>query len=900
MSKDLPETQKAPSGNLPAFRRSVGVTPAPAVNVQAPFDELSKVLGDFTQGVTKLATRAATERAAQEGAEAGAAPDFKGDLAPGITAPTAAFNRAALAANKMQNQTSITTSIHNIHDAITSPESLTINKNPLVTFDKEIGAFGDEFLSKVPKQNLQAARNYFQYIAGNARRSVAQQEHTIKVNALAEGYQQNQNLLQHLALTAVFNGDILGGTGLIGQRTQNSNEAVISGIVSQQQVDNSTATLLPKLQQNTTLGQFNRMLNAGTPKEIQDFITKFEKSKSPDMNFLQRGDTLAKLLGMQGLHQQANENREKVLESKFENWRTQVQQGGFVDPQLAAELPVTNARLAAKFAPQLEKARVYNTVMTQLRWATPSQRTTMLASAKQFVGGDLTITGPQQFFSSLERASEGQMKKFKDDPFAYVENNPAVRDAVSSLELSTIANAQLDNPGTGLTLPKSNAALLESTLAPLNTDPVKTSLDLQKKLGAKDDELRVMSKPAAAEFVTNISGEAQDVQLREVQSLLLTFPNHPDIALRNLNEAKLDGVTQTALSASNNPLSRRFVPDMIAANAQTPQETKDTKAIALTQTGLQPKDFANDIQTQLKDYLTTVDNAPTKIAAIKQVTDLSYYLVTVKNQSETEAVKNASDAVVNNNFNFVSQHGNPPLRVRKDQDQNNIARMLPALISQSEGKQLEIPAFIIDKNPKANNEQLHKIYREDILANGHLQSNPATNGVILVGPEGVPVLDTDGNFIAASYADSKNPDSEVSKFMTTNPIPNLLLNLPPLISPKTVAALQISALAQRGVQPDISQVAFAKDQISLGDVTQRIQELAPQAGKVATDLARKIWNSLPKRKKDPSVREFLKPVGEQIDRAIQAFRAKEAKLTQDEEQDKLVRQLTDELNKRKK
>ena len=603
-----------------------------------------------------------------------------------------------------------------------------------------------------------------------------------------------------------------------------------AGMVTSEQVDNSLKTLLPQLQQQSILGAFNRTLNGGTEQEVRDYMEKFQKTDFPDMNFIQKGETLAKLVGMEAIHQQSLLSRQSVTRSTLEDMVNQTQRGGFVDPQLAAELPVTDAKLAAEFAPKLEKARVYNTVMTALRYLPPNERKTAMQAAVQLVISDIAITEPKQFVSSLERGDEDQQKKFQDDPFAYVENHPAVLDAKSAKEISQMARAQLFGSGDGLRLPQPNPALLDATLA-LNTDPLQTSLNLQKSLGATNEELRVMSKTTAANEATIIADESMKDQIDAVRDFASSFPGHENIAMRDLNKAGLSFATQPILAASQNTASRALVPHMLASEAQTASERKETQIIAINKTGVPLTEVETDINTAFKDY-TADPSVPsqTQLNIFTQAKTLAFYLMGIKGKSEKDAVKNATDAIVNNNFDFVSQHGNPPLRVAKGQNANDIARAVSALINIAEGKQLEIPAFIRDKNQGASERELQEIYRDTIINDGYGQANPATDGLWLVGPEGVPVFDENGNHIEASYIEIKSPDSDVNRFMTTESIPARLINS--VVGRFLVPRGGITRRAARVIIPEIKEeaaplIAFqniAADFLTQGSLTKETKK----------------------------------------------------------------------------
>lgn len=999
MSKDLPE-----------FTRSVGVTPAKVVDVQAPFDQLSKVLEQFSQGAQRLATRAATERATQEGAQAGVAPDFKGDLAPGITAPTKAFNDAALAANKTQTQMDIRSSIQQIHDFVTNPQNLTLTKQPIQTYDDLVTKKWNDLQQGIAKQNLPFATNYFQFEAGNSRRSVVQKVNVLQNNMTRDGYVAAQIATQQEANNLANSGDLRAAGGLFGLQHQTNEAAVQGGITTQPIVDNVEDNFRKGLQTQGTIGSLQRSLQAGTSKQ---WWKDYHKAKLPDLDPVERANLTAKLVGTDALFHQGNAVFQQSLNPIYNAHAAALQAGRFINPELAAQLP-QNPRLAAKFALTFQKATLIGTGLSALRYASAPDTATFLAGLPSRLAN---VPEGQAVLNAIVRKHKQQLTARAADPFGYNENNPIFIQA----QLQDQQQAQAQIQSAQASIAAGGVPLKANISGELIANQDDVMLTIQRKQGIPEGKLSLMSNATAITVAAQLEAEPADQRMADIQGISEQHGANANIILRDLYNHGVSNATATMVAANNNKASRPFMADMMEVNSFTPKELTEMEANAainfkskdgVTRT---PADVRNAVIGDFSDYFSSLDGGVGATTITKsKATDLAmryaYQLAQTRGMGMVEAVKTATGLVANNYYNYASQAGHPALRVPIGVDSNDAVSATGFLVNEANTQPLKIPNYIF---PNLSPEERQEEYRQDINKNARLVTNPDGMGMTLVsGPQskGQPVLTADGQRIEVSFADINSGTSPVSDFISASPIPRFLLTetrrrsltgrairaTAPLITatglelaglgnlvtggkvteeqkqafvteasaPFKIAEAGVNAIikgnfalnnfvknipkslfnaTKREVNKSIAnlppavaklkEAEFKKLQASLGnfrkplpsvslpsisltDVTNHIKTLVPQAGKAVGNLAVKIFNSIPKQKKAPSGKEFLRPAGEAIDKAIKAFKAsaaqpppkkktigeklKEAKLSADDEQDKLVQQLIDAAKKRKK
>lgn len=780
MSKDLPE-----------FRRSVGITPAKVVDVQAPFNELSKVLEQFSQGAAQLATRAATERATQAGAAAGAAPDFKGNLAPGITAPTQAFNKAALAASKMQTQIGIRSSIQNIHDSITSPQNLTIANKPIEAFDDQAIKYWNSISPNIPKQNLQNAENYYLFEAGNARRSVVQRVNALNLNVLRTEQQAYQLSIQREATQHAFNRDERASAALAGQAHQNNQAAVEGGIINQDIANVMGENLRHSLQTQSILGGYQRALMTGSGPE---YIKNYNKAALPDMNILQRTNLTGQLAGMEAVFEQTQGVNQAALRQQYVDHNSKIQSGDHISPTLAAQFPNESARFWREFEPKFAASQLINTGASALRYASLADRQTVLNSFIQKTLKTPADIDAQRVISAVQQISKKQLTAQANDPAGYNWNHPAFVEAQRQAQLQNTSQNQAETGN------------IEPSDSILKGTPTDVLLNIERSEGIPENKLSIIPNIAAVKLVQDIKQLPMDQQIKAIQVLGAQWGNNAIIGLRDLQKHGLPFATGIALSASNNTKSRGHMSDVIETYNETPTELKTTQDLALSKwsavegTRISATILGDEVTTQFSDLNASLDatngsstltQSQFKNEAVRLALQFG-----AKGMGRPQALKLATDIVANNNYDFASQGEYAPLRVPHTEKAEDIRSFTGAAVTMAISQNLKIPNYISLANPGASQEELQKAYQEEIISTKRFISDPSGTRVILMaGPQtqGQPVLTADGMRIAPSYADMKSGTSRISELRAADPTPNILLRG---ISPQFRRALRFTPIGR--------------------------------------------------------------------------------------------------------
>ena len=775
--------------DLPEFKRQVGIQPAGAVDVQGRLDTLSNVLDQFSQRSLAAGQKVADIRAEQAGAEAGVTPGFKGKLAPGITEVTRAFNQAALASNKMQNQVTIRNDIQSISDNITNPATFGVGAT--AQFDAQVQALGEAFLPNVPKQNLQVAQNIFQFEAGNARRAISRKEGVLKQNIVLGAFREAIISNGTESGNTAHNGDLTAALGIHGQTAQNINAGVEGGIISKGDGKTLNENSRQNIQNHNILGGFERALNAGVGDQ---YIKDFEKSKLPEAPE-DKAQLTAQMLGMEANHGQSALMRQKSIQDKLQQQNTALQLGLHVDPVLLAQFKNEHPAEWVQMQAKLIFSKLYGSTMQAMRFLGVNERNVAIQTLAQNVREEPNNFNKQRLLDAVHRGSNQQLKAVLDDPHGYVQSSPAVQNALSARQIAVAARAQAGPFGRAietitpqgtfdvgrLMWPTIDAA----KLAPLSIDPIQVSLNMQADMGVPPEDRSVMSKAAASEFVTQLKNLPLDQQIQQVQGVLLDpntgFGEHADIALRDFNKAHLGFAHQYILSAAHDPAVRALIPEMVAAKEQDVKQRKNTLEVALDRANLglakgssnltTKADIRSEVVNNLQDYTASLGSGNTPTSQLQaQVTDEvqegTTYLMANKGESLQQAAKDAADFVVNHNFQYVSQaNSNIPLRVAAGRDKEQIFAAGNNLKAQALTEDLQIPQSYKNGFPGVPQSRLEEIYKDNIQRDSYLISNPGTNAIILVDPQGRTILTQKGNQIEATYAQIDNPTDPLYQFI---------------------------------------------------------------------------------------------------------------------------------------
>ena len=327
-------------------------------------------------------------------------------------------------------------------------------------------------------------------------------------------------------------------------------------------------------------------------------------------------------------------------------------------------------------------------------------------------------------------------------------------------------------------------------------------LKIERSQGVPENKLSLIPNAQAAQRVLEIKQLPIDEQIQVIQNIGATFGKNAPIALRDLQNAGLPFATGIALAAATNTLSQGDMPAIIATYSATAKEAKETQGLAFDKwtakegIPVTSADVKNQVETLLQPYLASLDgtngtDTTTQTKVVNESLRLAYQFGST-GMGRVQALQQATNDVVNNNYNFASQHGFAPLRVAKNQDANDIRASITPLITIADNQQLTIPVKFQTGLPATWQQN----YKDALASGGHLISNPQTNGVILVDSGNQPVLDANGNRIQASYAEINDPTSDVGVMMSANPVPHFLLTSAPRFAIRGLQAIAPIAITR--------------------------------------------------------------------------------------------------------
>ncbi len=751
MAKDLPE-----------FKKSVGIQPAGAVDVESRLNTTSRVLDQFSKTALATGQKEADIAAAQAGEEAGATPGFTGQLAPGATEATRAFNKAALAANKMQNYVNIRTGIQNIADGVNQNFKL----GSTAIAQKELQAYGESILPNIPAQNRVAAQNIFQFESANVLNSISRKERVLSTNTAGYHIREGNVIAQNEANNKAFWGQPIAAQAISGQIGQSNNATVDAEEMTPQVRDTLKEGRETSINMQGFLGGGERAIDNGKMPEYLKGLVKngFGVLKAED-----QAQVNLQFLGMEQQHNLSNKLRQDAASNFGDEQNFAKQHGLYIDPVSAARWKQEYPQQAAANLQNFVFSKLYGTVMGAMRYATASERSNINQIAQEELARLPADFPRQQFITAIVRGSKQQSGQLLADSYAYVENSPHVQDANSARQVSLQARAEA-NPtgpdGTGLMWPVMDS----QHRTPLPIDPIGANLNMQRAMGVPEEKLRVTSNAKAAGIVQQINALPPNERIQDLQSVVNSYGPYGGMLLRDLHNHGLDFSSQAILSAAQNMASRHAVPDMIIATNETGKEAAARLSLAKAQ-GLKPTNLNADVASALTSWTDSIRSLTGNTGPLQERTNamvqrLALVYMTNKGQSASEAAQNAANDYVLNNFQFVSQAGAPVLRVAIGHDKELVANSVHGLISQATSQDLRTPAdfklgfFDLNEGTRQQN------YKNFVRTTAHLVSTPATDGVVLVDGNGNVVLNAAGQRIQATYKQIENPTDDLNTIAT--------------------------------------------------------------------------------------------------------------------------------------
>lgn len=705
--------------DIPIFQQRVGIQPGPIANVGSSFERLANVLQSFSDKTSQVTQRVSDELAAKRGAEAGRSLEFDPKIP--ITEADKAFEQAALQANKVAVSTNVRDKIKSIEQETLDPKNF--NQNSLEEYQRKIAGFSSGLLQNVPKSNQDAVKNVINYYAINGQNRVLARTDAVDKEKLKAGLLSSLNKFQHDSANAAFSGDGASGASLFGQGKRTLQVALESGLVSGSFVAETTERWQSDLQQSSYLGQFNRALEDGKP---QEYLAKFNKSKSTDLTEPERLNLHMKMEGMLRQKRTSIAIKGEDLSNEINDELVRVQNGAQQNLVLSSKIREFFPEKFGAYQDDLNAAKLYSTASTQLKYVSPLDREAILDKFKPKLN-EPGIAKKEQVFSKLEQLNKEQLSQFTKDPAGYIQDSPAVESAVN--EFSTLGKG----------------------------DPFQTMINAQKQMGLTDSQVRLISNVKAAAYVTKIKTDPIEKQVTDIKSIAEEYGKHANIALRDLSRAGLPMANQLVISMSNNPASMSLTPQAVEAFETPTKVLTDNLPANVKQSAI-----STAVKQNLDQYVSTVTvyNGPTNdtINNIYQhVTKLALKLA--QTEDPEKAARDASDALINNHFSYETVNGQA-FRYPKAMSSNLVGNAGSTLLSQSIKSDLRIPSSFF---PNLSTKQRELEYVKQIKAKGHVVTLPDNSGIVAVDGEGVPIRTLAGNQFVARFSDLNNPQSEIRK-----------------------------------------------------------------------------------------------------------------------------------------
>jgi hypothetical protein len=713
---------------LQTYTRQSTLENMPVVDAGAPLDAMAASIGKFNEQIDRIAQRQTNYQAGLEGTEAGSNLNYQPIKNP-VTDADFAYNNAALEANKMAISSRARDDILQAREDVLKPGNFSVHS--IDAFNARAKGISDAILSEVPREHQVYAKNVLDhYIVSN---SEVVQNH---VNELGRqqilfDFQTNIDKFQKDSVNAAFKGDGVSSAAIMHQAENAINAARSQGLISGTHAANLIDGWKDQLHATTYLGQFNKAIESGKPHE---YLTDFQKAENTGLDFFQKKKVYTQMLGMLNEHNQQMEIEGFNLEEQIKDEVTRLYAGESPNTQLETTVKEFYPQQYAKFKDLTQAAALEGTAIKQLQFAPIGQRAELLTALKPDIN-EPGISRKMNVYNKVLEANQKQISELEKDPAGYVQNAPAVKQALQSYQMY------------GPTLSAS-----------MNINPFQTMINTQKALGVSPDKYSVISTAAASNLVANIKTMPMDQQVKTLTSLAEQYGKYAPIAFRDLAKNGLPLQAQMLVGMQNNPKSINMIPDALNAFSQ------DTKvlAAALPNGKTLEKDVLPKVQSELQDYVDTLKNyngptASTIATVYNNTAQLAMQIMLSQHMNADLAAAVAARSTIGNNYSFTSI-GKSPVRIPIGID-TSMAKRSAAHVSEGiKNAKLSVPSMFY---PGVSEERAAELYKKDLSAGIGWVTSPDDTQLIAVDRYNNPIKDINNNNFIVKFDDLNNPSSEI-------------------------------------------------------------------------------------------------------------------------------------------
>lgn len=708
---------------LPEYKASVQVNPAPVANAGEPFQRLSSALETFSMKRAAQQQQVANMQAAQAGEEAGYNLNYQ--PASGGSETDMVYNRAARRANRLAVGADVGANISRIQSQILNNP----NFNPATAmgeFSHAVEGYSQGLMANIPKSSQPYAQNLLKYHVASAANAIDNHvAGATKAGLFVDGYQINEQFVNE-ATNAAFKGDANAAGVMFGQFTQNVKNNVVAGIYSPgyaaQLIHNGHTQLI----YNTYLGQAQRAIDGGQIDKFYEGFQKHDFTKD-GLNEQEWQSLNARVFGMVSTARRNKEMTGVSINEGIKDNVARASQGYATDPNVDRDMLLYPEKMP-EYKAAMDAAKTINSATKGLHDVSIDKRQDIMNSFAPDPNKSGFAHGLVAY-NQIQKISEQQQHLMMDDPAAYTQQSPLYKSIVEKYQQTKDFDAY-------------------------NND----ILAYQTSMGIPQDKQSIMPHQQASGLVGKIRSADYDNGLTMLTQLQASYGKNSQMMMKSLTKNGLPKTYNMLIGMQNIPKSAPAVPDAIQAfnlaEGKVPGGKGNELETIFKNSGKDGKALSAEVAKQVSPWINSTSNYSSMSGAaqaeyIAGVTNLAKFYA-AKGDSVKDAATKAYSALIGNKYEVIDD----TYRVPKG--------IAPNLVKASMmEKDRELSSFNFQElrsaNPYLSKQYLSDRQYSDAVLKGHWVSLPDDTGYARVDVNGLPVKDKSGNLFKLTNQDLITP-----------------------------------------------------------------------------------------------------------------------------------------------
>lgn len=721
--------------DLPKFVSREQLQPGPTVNRGAVFDMLANTFGRIQQTAEKDIKQQTAVEAIEQGGLAGAQPGFRPSDMGGEGARL--FNEAALKANKFSVGADIGANTSRIFSDVTANLN---GHQSLEEFNKLFGAYSENLLATVPKENLAFTKNMLVHQGQTAASKLNSKIQAQANRELFFQFNRNHDTYQNMASNAARNGDKKGAAYFSGLAQSQTEAGVEAGWLTARQGVQYDDAIQKEVHTQSALGQYESALRDGKgPK----FIDSFLKNRSLDKTFsASEKDALVSKMEKVGRAELLKQGVDTHTVTNLKNnLLFNAQNGQPAAPEDLSRIEAFNPEEFDEFKNKLNLASQQGALVNSTDSMNTDQMITRAAELQNLPPAQ--IGAPNAFaIDKMRKAAATQIiqqaKELKTDPGAVSQRSRVYQ----------AAEERFKNDA-------SSGVLNSQVLLAKRQELDDVSLNIQRQRGVKTENLQVVPNSVAATDTRAINSMSFEGGLAQLSKEQIRYGKNFNNYFESLVKHGLNMNTHIAIGLEGNTLSEGWLPEVREAFTTSPKDL----ASGVANRGFKSGDIKSDLNgnaswTRFSNTVWPVNSNNLKLTeqmkgSLTRLSEL--FLIKKTVNSIEDANQKAFDVLIGNRYSSIEN----TYRVPQGVDPGAVRLMIT-----EKNEQLKSFPFKLlgTANPLLSKDFRRKTDFEDAIRLGSWVNNSDESGLYLVDKNGRTVRGPDDNRFEFSFKDLSSPD----------------------------------------------------------------------------------------------------------------------------------------------